>query len=342
MRSGRRIQASRVYLRKSVRVGPFRFNLSGSGVGVSVGISGLRIGMGPRETYIHAGRGGLYYRRTLGSPNASPRQPRFDVPAGQAPGGAATHDDLVDVESGDVLAMQDSSAADLLAVLNGNQAKWRMWPWVAVGSIGAVVYLASAGAQASSGMIASLAVAGATLTPIAAMWDRRRRLTVLLYELEPDLKQFTRVFTRLSMTYVPPSRLGTWRPRAVSAIASATPVPTCWSAGRASGLPSEPPPIIKTNISVPVIPAGKQMLCFFPERLLVFERSAVGAVSYADLQLDAVTGRFIEDGEVPADSRSDMALREQARWSRPPLQGQARASSRPLRRPGAQQPERPQ
>ena len=32
------------YLRKSVSVGPFRFNLSGSGVGVSAGIRGFRVG----------------------------------------------------------------------------------------------------------------------------------------------------------------------------------------------------------------------------------------------------------------------------------------------------------
>src|SRR5438105_15780431 len=50
------------YLRKSVRVGPLRFNLSGSGIGVSCGIPGLRIGTGPRGNYINAGRGGIYYR----------------------------------------------------------------------------------------------------------------------------------------------------------------------------------------------------------------------------------------------------------------------------------------
>jgi hypothetical protein len=38
------------YLRKSVAVGPFRFNLSGSGVGMSVGVRGLRVG-GVREDF---------------------------------------------------------------------------------------------------------------------------------------------------------------------------------------------------------------------------------------------------------------------------------------------------
>ncbi|KAA3448364.1 hypothetical protein C7I87_21815 [Mesorhizobium sp. SARCC-RB16n] len=52
------------YVRKSISAGPFRFNFSSGGVGVSVGVKGLRIGTGPRGHYIHAGVGGLYYRGT--------------------------------------------------------------------------------------------------------------------------------------------------------------------------------------------------------------------------------------------------------------------------------------
>jgi Protein of unknown function (DUF4236) len=44
-----------IYIRKSVRAGPFRFNLSKSGVGVSAGVPGFRIGTGPRGNYVFAG-----------------------------------------------------------------------------------------------------------------------------------------------------------------------------------------------------------------------------------------------------------------------------------------------
>jgi S-DNA-T family DNA segregation ATPase FtsK/SpoIIIE len=54
------------FLRKSLRFGPIRFNLSKSGIGVSAGVKGLRIGKGPRGNYVSAGRGGIYYRKTLG------------------------------------------------------------------------------------------------------------------------------------------------------------------------------------------------------------------------------------------------------------------------------------
>ena len=56
-----------LYLRKSLRAGPIRLNLSKSGLGISAGVKGARIGVSPRGTYVHAGRRGLYYRKHLSS-----------------------------------------------------------------------------------------------------------------------------------------------------------------------------------------------------------------------------------------------------------------------------------
>ena len=53
------------YIRKALKVGPLRFKLSKSGVGVSAGVKGLRLGTGPRGNYVHMGRGGLYFRKSL-------------------------------------------------------------------------------------------------------------------------------------------------------------------------------------------------------------------------------------------------------------------------------------
>jgi len=69
-----------LYIRKSVSVGPFRFNLSKSGLGVSIGVKGFRLGAGPRGNYIHVGRGGLYYRQTLGRRTRARQRPRIAVP----------------------------------------------------------------------------------------------------------------------------------------------------------------------------------------------------------------------------------------------------------------------
>lgn len=46
-------------------MGPFRLNLSKSGVGVSTGVKGLSVSTGTRGTYLNAGAKGFYYRTRL-------------------------------------------------------------------------------------------------------------------------------------------------------------------------------------------------------------------------------------------------------------------------------------
>jgi hypothetical protein len=55
------------YIRKAFSAGPARLNLSKSGLGLSFGVKGARLGVGPRGVYTHLGRGGLYYRSPYGS-----------------------------------------------------------------------------------------------------------------------------------------------------------------------------------------------------------------------------------------------------------------------------------
>jgi tetratricopeptide (TPR) repeat protein len=61
-------------------------------------------------------------------------------------------------------------------------------------------------------------------------------------------------------------------------------------------------PFIKTNIEVPKIPVGKQFIAFLPDRLLVFEPKAVGAVSYQDLEIQVEEQPFVEEEHVPKDA----------------------------------------
>ncbi len=54
------------YIRKSLKLGPIRFNFSKSGVGISAGATGARFGVNAKgKKYIHVGRGGIYYRQIL-------------------------------------------------------------------------------------------------------------------------------------------------------------------------------------------------------------------------------------------------------------------------------------
>jgi hypothetical protein len=56
------------FLRKGFNIGPLRLNLSKSGIGASIGVKGARVGInGKGKGYVAAGRGGIYYRKTLGN-----------------------------------------------------------------------------------------------------------------------------------------------------------------------------------------------------------------------------------------------------------------------------------
>src|SRR5437667_1289755 len=97
------------YLRKGINFGPLRLNLSRSGLGSSFGVKGARIGIGPRGSYIHMGRGGLYYRQTL-VPSSSGYRSRGgpSIPA-PAPGEA-----LQEITSSAATNIVESSSGQLL------------------------------------------------------------------------------------------------------------------------------------------------------------------------------------------------------------------------------------
>lgn len=72
------------YLRKSFAFGPLRLNLSKSGIGASVGVTGLRVSTGPKGKQLNAGREGLYYRASLNSPRNPPeREPKLANPVAE-------------------------------------------------------------------------------------------------------------------------------------------------------------------------------------------------------------------------------------------------------------------
>ncbi|TVR80259.1 MAG: DUF4236 domain-containing protein [Chitinophagaceae bacterium] len=50
------------FLRKAFSFGPIRLNLSKGGLGVSAGVTGARVGLGPKGAYVAGGRHGMYYR----------------------------------------------------------------------------------------------------------------------------------------------------------------------------------------------------------------------------------------------------------------------------------------
>src|SRR6266545_3283868 len=294
-----------VYLRKSVSVGPLRFNLSGSGIGVSAGTKGFRVGTGPRGNYVHVGRGGVYYRTTLSSRQADTRSPEpsspFPVPS------AIASDGLTEIESGSVTRMTDASSADLLKEINDKARLTTWWPLVLTASV--LLGLVLVGPLSALSAAAQLAIGvpflAAAITAVA--WVKRRddlrKTVVLMYELEQPWEEAYQGFINGFDWLTTSAR--TWHLEAEGRNADWKRQAGATTIVRRSSiaLRKTEPPRLKTNAITPVIPAGRQTLYFFPDRVLVYDGRAVGAVSYRDLQPEASTTRFIEDSFVPADAR---------------------------------------
>lgn len=285
-------------VRTSIRTGPFRFNLSRAGVGVSVGVRGLRIGSGPRGHYVHMGRGALQYRVTV-SPGASPTpRPRPGAPPRPMP---STPSAMDRIESASVVAMTDESAAGLLEQVRAAQARSPMAPLVGIGGFILLVLLMATGMPAGLAFVLAVPV-----TALAAAWvhvrDVAAREVVLFYDLEPDARAayeaLHTAFARLARAHAAWSveaRMDTEdqkRNAGASQLVERRPVQMGMMAPR----------VIRTNIDVPAIPCGAETLHFFPDRLLVSSAQGIGAIPYDQLRMDVDSHPFIEEGRVPSDA----------------------------------------
>jgi hypothetical protein len=288
------------YIKKAVKAGPFRFNLSKSGVGVSVGVKGLRIGSGPRGNYVHVGRGGLYFRRSL-DPAGAPK-PSASTQPSQAPpiSPGDTVGPMQEIESVSALEMTDSSAQDLLSEINGKLRKAHLFPIAIAVTVAAIVgLLLFSGPPWAVGLAVVL---GALLSLAAWYRDAVATSVVVLYDFDKSMEGS---YSGLHEAFDDLMKCGAaWHISSAGDVidrkyhAGASRVLSRTKIKPVKGQPRR----MKTNIEVPLLEAGRQTLAFMPERLLVFESRAVGAVPYPDLAVEVGSSRFIEEEGVPEDS----------------------------------------
>jgi hypothetical protein len=322
------------YFRESISAGPFRFNFSKGGVGVSVGVKGLRIGTGPRGHYIRAGAGRLYYRGTIGAAGgrferrpAPVREPRFD----DSPMDNQSDVTMTQIESEDVLGMRDETFAAVLDELSQKQGQTKLSTTLglvggAIGLLGGMVLSGGAGA----GLIG---IAASLPGLIVGRWfDGYRRVTVLFYDLERDAEQAYGQLTDAFGTLTACG--GKWHVASSGQIETLT----AWkrNAGASALVQKKSttfahalPAVIQSNVLPPSIHVGRQVLYFMPDVVLVEDGSRFGAVSYGDLRLMSEPTNFIEDAR--RDGLLPVPRRRYGRPSSEPRHGRPRGS-RVLRR----------
>lgn len=282
------------YIRKSVSAGPFRFNLSSSGLGMSLGVRGLRLGTGPRGNYVHMGRGGLYYRASLGN-----RPPRQRVTPQPSQGSDTTP--MQTVENGDVLEMASSSSAGILEQINEKAASLRSWPWVL--GLALAISAWTNGEPDLAPLSGPALFVGLAAAGMAWYWDKQRRTVVIVYDLADHFLRSYEHFAKALEELGTADRI--WNIESAGHTndwkrnAGAGTLLNRKSARIGYGLPS----IVKTNVSVPAIIGGKQNIYFFPDVAIVSDGNKFGAIAHHDIHLLWSDSYFLETESVPRDAR---------------------------------------
>lgn len=288
------------YFRKSISAGPFRFNLSGSGIGMSVGVKGFRIGSGPRGNYIHMGRGGLYYRASLGGTRRNSPHRNPNIVHGYKPE-PSPGDQAHQVETGNITEMVPSSGTNIVDQINEKMSLPRLWPWVL--GLGLLLALVANGQPGAERFVLPILFLTAVSTAVCWWWDQTRKAVVAMYDLSEEVaasfEQFVNAFEKAGLAsrvwnVETSKRTNDWKRNA--------------GAGQLIGrklaiFTHAVPPVLKTNISIPCIKGGKQHVHFFPDHVLIAEGRRVGAISYDLFEVLWNTTIFIENEGVPPDSQ---------------------------------------
>ena len=277
-----------------------RFNFSKSGIGVSAGFKGFRVGTGPRGNYVSIGANGVRFRQSLNTPKREVHEPNYRVePADLEPSISPNVERMQEIESGNVLEMGDSSAADLLAELNGKRRKSRIFPLVLCISLMGLppLFFLSPIWMSLSWITLSI-----VLCKLARTRDILKKTSVLFYELSPEAEL---AYERLHQWFDEMCRRShIWHISAVGDVIDKKYVAGADSLFSRSRIAPGKSQIdeLKTNVDYPVIPVGRQKLALMPERILVFDTHGVGAVAYSDLYLDVEDSNFIEEETLPHDA----------------------------------------
>ncbi|MET8277407.1 DUF4236 domain-containing protein [Micromonospora sp. NPDC005174] len=281
------------YLRTTLKAGPFRFNLSPSGVGVSAGVPGFRVGAEPRGNYIRvAGYGTSYFggRATTGpSPQLQPTLPATNRPDEIA---------MRELSSTPVQHLIAAHPSELIHQIRKAAQRRPLWPWIAV-AVGILTLL-----SAPYGLV--LLVPG-----LPAVWwlrqrDVARRSVVVFYQVDdaPAAK-----YAYLTGSNGFESRIQrVWHVEAEGTLS--TPYQQKINAGagalirRSTGaLDMAGPPVLVTNIAVPSLHGKERSVYFLPDRLIVRHGRQYADIPYTAVNARAQPQRFIETEAPPTDAQ---------------------------------------
>ncbi|MDP9015010.1 MAG: hypothetical protein M3O41_20570 [Pseudomonadota bacterium] len=218
---------------------------------------------------------------------------------------------MVDVSSGDVDGMRDSSVADLIDDLNAKQARLPLGPVLGLGAsaigLGLLAVLANARPGSAGAGVGAFALLAAIPAWAIGVWlDQSLRRSVLFYNLDAEaaakFQRATAEFDALAgckgkwhiQSGGVVRDLATWKRNA-----GAAHIVDRKSALLAYSLPT----VLRSNVTPPALGMGRRTFYFFPEVIIVQDGRKFGAVGYGELEIRWQQSRFIEDGHPPNDAQ---------------------------------------
>lgn len=273
------------YKKKSIKLGPFRFNFSKSGMGVSVGIKGFRIGTGPRGNYIHLGKNGVYYQQAFMKKKIKGLEPSQNKDITILNNRVYQENGLFfeKVESNKIAKIAQSSSSELM-----NEIKIKnSMPSIKWLSLFCLVY-----PPLFIFMFIFLSV-----------FDSDRKKVALVYEIdrevEEELQLFYNAFDELIACEMK------WDVRAVAKNNAHK-----YTAGADSivkrkkvRISYEVPSQLKTNVNIPCIAEKDKKIYFFPDKLWIDNGKEIATVEYKDVNIEVSNLNFVEKDYRPKDAR---------------------------------------
>lgn len=267
------------YLRRGKNFGPLRFNFSKGGIGVSAGVKGARIGVGPgRGPYVHVGRQGIYYRKTLGKPigkkqrHASSRQHMETLNATQDDGPSVSH-------------------ATISQDIGGHRG---LSPWFFV-VLGAGVIMVLAGQW----------LIGLPLLAISLLFPgvlRRGREVEVTYALDEDGQERHQALAQIVNNLASPTKA--WL------VTEARSQDWKRGGGAATGVRRTRMTVgtvkilgHRANVQIPGLQGRTATIGFLPDAIYLQTRNQTISADYSDLAVECGTVSYVEDEAIPPGAK---------------------------------------
>lgn len=282
--------------RKRKKVGPLSLNLSTKGIGVSAGVAGARLSVGPSGTFVTLGRQGFRYRKKIADFSEGARDE--NIPDNDLAQGT----NLNRIESADIENFQNSSSANLLNEIKEKNSLGGFSRISLIISIAVFIIALLAGFPAWLDLIIII-VSIASYSHYKKQDTEKKTLSVV-YELdnhiESAFEKMNNGFNELQKT------AKIWR---IQTEQSNSDRKRNYGAARSVGrkdfkILKELPPFFNSNIIPYGFKVDNKQYYFFPDKILIYQGKDVGMSHYSELNVTTNTTRFIEDEVVPKDAEA--------------------------------------